>query len=165
MLNFLFVLHGSHFWGMESCFILFIPVLKIYLGAAILKRSYQALQRVATVHNQSLTFQLCFGFKSLLLVQREPPAAHRARPGLREALAMPFAGRAGLAPGAGPWLAVPQRPRLESHCQLSATCLVPAWKLSVPCFFSSLWDAVPCFLSTSCSRWNPKSITLSKKCL
>lgn len=71
MLNFLFVLRGSHFWGMESCFTqLFIPVLKTYLGAAILQCSYRALQRVATLQNQSLALQLCFGFKSLLPAPR-----------------------------------------------------------------------------------------------
>lgn len=47
MLNFLFVLHGSRFWGAESCFTLFIPVLKTHLGAAVLECGCRALRRVA----------------------------------------------------------------------------------------------------------------------
>lgn len=55
-------------------------------------------------------------------------------------------------------------PHVESCCRLSTTCVVSTWGLLVP-FFSLSGDAVPCFFSTSCSRWNPKSITLSEKCL
>lgn len=74
--------HASH---------LFIPVLSIYPGAAVLERGYQALQRVATVQNQSLALQLRFGFKSLLPAPGGPRAAHGARLVLREALAVPLA--------------------------------------------------------------------------
>lgn len=122
VLNFLFVLRGSLFWGVESCFTLFIPVLKMYLGAAALECSYRAPQRVATGQNWSLTLQLWFGFKSLLPAPGEPRAARRAGTG-----------------GGQPQLSVERR---LLCCRGSLPVL----------FFPSLWDAVPHFVSTSCSR-------------
>lgn len=74
------------------------------------------------------------------LRQGEPLAAERARPVQRGPLAVPFAGRAGPAPLPGivrVWvrqhLSSPS-PRVEGRCQLSATCLVPAWSLLGPLF-------------------------------
>lgn len=95
---------------------------EIYLGAAILECSYRALQRVATVHNQSLTLQLCFGFKSLLPVLREPrqPTGHGQVGG------RPWPCPS-LAPGPGPRLAVPQQPLvgepLLAEHDLLSSCL------------------------------------------
>lgn len=109
----------------------------MYLGAAILECSYRALQRVAAVQNWGLTPQLHGGFQPLLPAPREPLAAHGARPVLREASAVP----------------------LPAERDLPSSRRKPFGP-----GFSSLWDAVPRFFSTSCSRRNPKSITLSKKC-
>lgn len=107
----------------------------------------------------SLSLQLYFGFKSLPPVLRKPLAAQRSRPVPREAWAMSWAQA---------WPSWPEcrdpagagSPQVESCCQLSTTCVVSAWGLLIP-FFSLSADAVPCFFSTSCSRWNPKSTTLS----
>lgn len=154
MLNFLFVLHGSHFWGMESCFTLFIPVLKIHLGAAILECSYRALQRVATVRKSSLTPQLCFGFKSLPPAPREPLAAQRARSVRRE----PFP--AGDRPGPGPGPAVPRQPLSSGGGPLKSSSRLKPF--GAP-FFPLSGMLFHVLFSTS--RRNPKSRTLSKKCL
>lgn len=137
---------------------------KIHLGAAILECSYLALQRVATVWNKSLTLHLYFGFKSLLPAPREPWAAHRAWLVLREASSMPCTSRVSLTLVSGPcqgqgWQQPWSGEPLPAEHDLLCFCLK-----SFGPIFSSLWDAVPCVFSTSCSRQNPKSIPLSKKC-
>lgn len=117
------------------------------------------------MQNQSLALQLYFGFKSLPPVPREPLAAHRPRPVLREAPAGPSVSVSAV-PGPGPGPAGRQQPRGGEPLPTERDLLSPHLKPFGPVFsFFSLWDAVPHFFSTSCSRRNPKSITLSEKCL
>lgn len=160
MLNFLFVLHGSHFWGMESrCLFLcwkytleqqFLSASTGHFEGWLLCRTRVSLS--SCILALSL-FHLRWGSPWQPRGQgqfwgRPWPCPGQARPGWPEC---------GDSAGAG-------SPRVESCCQLSTTCIVSTWGLLVP-FFSLSGDAVPRFFSTSYSRWNPKSITLSEKCL